>query len=387
MNLLLTLPFGSKTEEDEANEANEETDGLKLKATPRNVATIESSKLMSAAIDFVKDRVIKVEDNGTKESEEVSDSEKQIIAYKNIIFDFKLKEIKVLLFQGLDRHQNSAIASAQLKSFEAYGELLTDSSLWVTCLIADLCLNDVRTSRGNEGITTLFEKKYILVIIIHYFSLNCLHRQLTPSTSTPEQKDSFFSIVFTQKSNERFIEITISGFRLILALDYLLNLSNIITKAFEIESDSNASKTSAKSSDKPKLEEVSKAVERAKQLSSAVEKTEVTNVLHFNLSQIDIVLLDSIEDINASAIIMTCYSSINVKQKPNFIQLYGEVSEISWILTNYKRYISAHEIDAYIMKPTTLTINGNLHGENILTSLSNLKYFVFQVTIRCLTSL
>ena len=193
-------------------------------------------------------------------------------------------------------------------------------------------------------------------------SITCF-RQLVPSTSTSEQKDSFFSIFFTQKSNERFIEITISGFRLILALDYLLNLSNIITKAFEIESDPNVTKKSAvKPSDKPMLEDFTKAVEKAKQMSNAVEKNEVTNVLHFNLSQIDIVLLESIEDRNASAIIMSCHSSINIKQKPNFIQLYGDVSEISWILTNYNRFIGSQEIDAYIMKPTTLTINGTING-------------------------
>ena len=159
MNLLLTLPFGSKTGEEEAEE---EIDGLKLKPSPRNVATIETSKLVTAAIDFVKDRVTNVEEEEKEDknaSTQVTDSETQIIAYKDIILDFKLKEILVLLFQGSDRDPSSAIASAQLKNFETHGEVLTDSSICVTCLIADLCLNDVRTSRGSGGIKTLFEKK------------------------------------------------------------------------------------------------------------------------------------------------------------------------------------------------------------------------------------
>ena len=172
MNLLITLPFGSKTED------NEVTDGSKpVKPTPRSVATIESSKIMSAAIDLVKERVNQIEESvkteENKELKEESDGEKSLIVYKSVIFEFKLKQILVSLFQGPNRSPESGFAFAKLENFEIIGDVLTDSTITVTVLIGDLCLNDVRTSRSTAGIKTLFEKKSVFFSLI-CFQLICL---------------------------------------------------------------------------------------------------------------------------------------------------------------------------------------------------------------------
>jgi hypothetical protein len=165
MNLLLTLPFGSPSEE---VEESDETDGAKpLKAVPRNIATIESSKMMADALNFVKESVAKIgETSEPKEEKEESDGQKTVIAFKSIVFDFKLNQILVTLFEGNERSDKSAVATAQLIRFEIYGELLTDTSIWATCLIGDLSLNDVRTSRSESGIKTLLEKELVLTNIV-----------------------------------------------------------------------------------------------------------------------------------------------------------------------------------------------------------------------------
>jgi hypothetical protein len=111
-----------------------------------------------------------------------------------------------------------------------------------------------------------------------------------------------------------------------------------------------------------KLSDEKTKIELKGKKKPAPKTSEVMNVMRFVLTQVDIVLLESIEVTNTSAIIMSCQSSIDMKQKTNFLQLSGQVSDISMILTNYERYISKHEIDAYIMKPTDLSINGTITG-------------------------
>ena len=190
----------------------------------------------------------------------------------------------------------------------------------------------------------------------------------TSDASSKTDKDSMFSLTLTQKPDERFVEISMSGFRLILALDYLLYLSNIFTKALETDTESQTLEAKSETTSmapikkQDKLSDEKTKIELKRKKTSAPKKSEVMNVMRFTLNQVDIVLLESIEVTNTTAIIMSCHSSIDMKQKTNFLQLSGQVSDISMILTNYERYISKQEIDAYIMKPTDLSINGNITG-------------------------
>jgi hypothetical protein len=177
-----------------------------------------------------------------------------------------------------------------------------------------------------------------------------------------------FSLILTQKSDERFVEISMSGFRLILALDYLLYLSNIFTKALETGAETQTLEAKseitlmAPITKQDKLSDEQTKTELKGKKKSALKTSEVINVIRFNLTQVDIVLLESLEVTNTTAIIMSCQSSIDMKQKTNFLQLSGLVSDISMILTNYERYISKQEIDAYIMKPTDFSVNGTITG-------------------------
>jgi hypothetical protein len=104
-----------------------------------------------------------------------------------------------------------------------------------------------------------------------------------------------------------------------------------------------------------------------KNKQSTTNASEIMNVMRFNLSQVDIILLESIEVTNTTAIILSCQTSIDLKQKQNFVQFSGQVSEISMLLTNYDRYIGKQEIDAYIMKPTDLSVNGTINGDSVFS--------------------
>ncbi len=161
LNLLLTLPFGSQTD------LEEETDGLDQQTLrpQRNRNVVDSNQLMVDAINLAKQTVAQIkEQQQPKEESEGKQENIQIIAYKEIEFGFKLKKILVSLFEGPQRDPSFALATAQLIKFQIYGELLTDGSLWTTCLIGDLCLNDDRTSRKNTGIKTLLEKKLVIFL-------------------------------------------------------------------------------------------------------------------------------------------------------------------------------------------------------------------------------
>ncbi len=160
LNLLLTLPFGSKTD------LEEETDGLDQQTLrpQRNRNVIDSNQLMVDAINLAKQTVAQIKEQQSKEESEGKQENIQIIAYKEIEFSFKLKKILVSLFEGPQRDPSFALATAQLIKFQIYGELLTDGSLWTTCLIGDLCLNDDRTSRKDTGIKTLLEKKLVMIL-------------------------------------------------------------------------------------------------------------------------------------------------------------------------------------------------------------------------------
>jgi hypothetical protein len=144
---------------------------------------------MVDAINFAKKTVAQIiEKQQSKEESEGKQKNIQIIAYKEIEFDFKLKKILASLFEGPQRDPSFALVTAQLIKFKIYGELLTDGSLGTTCLIGDLCLNDDRTSRKDTGIKTLLEKNSRIAP--------------TSSTSSKPEKDSMFTLTLTQKSDE-----------------------------------------------------------------------------------------------------------------------------------------------------------------------------------------
>lgn len=161
------------------------------------------------------------------------------------------------------------------------------------------------------------------------------------------------TVYIAQKSTERVIVISMSGFSFILALDYLLAIIDVSKNAFTFPEEN----LSIKSSEKVLNESKNKTSNQAKQ--------EVVNIIEFDLKQMEVFILESLEVPNAAALVFTCHSNINLRLEQDVIMITGQVSKVAMSLANYMQYIDSGQVEAYIMSPTELTLNGSIKGMHL----------------------
>ena len=143
-----------------------------------------------------------------------------------------------------------------------------------------------------------------------------------------------------------------SGFRILFSLDYINDLVEFAKKSFEIEDEFDVSKVQI---------DTSEQIRRLKQLKETTVKSNIINSFTFNMSTIDIILLESIENIDTKSIVLGCGSSINMKQQGNQLTFDGNINEIRIFITNYGRYLKcAQDIDASILKPFVINFVGTI---------------------------
>ncbi|KAJ6225422.1 hypothetical protein RDWZM_003967 [Blomia tropicalis] len=351
--LIVSLPFGPTI--NEFTITNDDSIDSIAGRSYTAVKTVNMPKLnvlndeVTDAFMYATKNLEKVEEPKSKQSEvdgidsskaKSNNSSTSLVVYKDLIFEFKLKDIFLTIFQ-LDRLHESSLAKFHLDKFSLYGEMLTDNTLWMNCSVSDLIVYDIRYGRKEGGIRTILKK----------------------SRNAGDESKSILTIYIAQKIAERIIVINMSRFSFILALDYMMAVIDTSTKAFVIQEDV-----------------VGRSLERISSSEKTVQRNQkqptkgsnVINIIEFDLSKMEVFILESL-DLDrqvAEACAFTCFSKINIRVEPTEVIIKGEVSKIMMALVDYLEYINKDDVKAYIMAPIDLTINGSIKDKKQVIDLN-----------------
>ncbi|XP_026322169.1 vacuolar protein sorting-associated protein 13 [Hyposmocoma kahamanoa] len=120
------------------------------------------------------------------------------------------------------------------------GRLFSDNSINTSVLLVDCTLDDMRPGRGTK-ITRYLERRRHQVADSE-ISNDALHQTLFESTKevdvakdTQERIRSMIDITYTLKNSDTFIDMRISSFNLILAMDFLNKLADFMTTGLETD--------------------------------------------------------------------------------------------------------------------------------------------------------
>lgn len=167
------------------------------------------------------------------------------------------------------------------------GHKLVDDSLSTSIVLCDIQLDDIRPNRENK--LTRF--------------MNRRETKNLDSIDVDSVVRSMLDIVFNQSKDDMFAEVKVSGFDLILSLDFLLKISSF----FQVQAA--ASTTSIQSS---KINEnrspVHQVVVVKPPTPTAPAEPAKRMTIILNVEQPEIILVEAMDDINCHALILNVSS-------------------------------------------------------------------------------
>jgi len=126
MRLLLTLPFGIENQEDQMTGKTQVDSSMKEKR--QRLYRVDSQEMIEDAMNLVTKKSANVVKNET-DSTLQADGSITFIPQKMFKFDFTLKKILLLLFEGESKDNSTSLASALLEKFSVNGEMFDDGKL------------------------------------------------------------------------------------------------------------------------------------------------------------------------------------------------------------------------------------------------------------------
>ena len=354
--LLSTLPYGPQP--------TTRTGSIYHSTAVKSALTLaKSMKVSDEVIDAMNyaaraiSEIQRKKDEQIKSDEDDVDAKGTIVVHREIIFSFKLNNINLTMYRN-DRRDISKLTRFQLLKLNVYGETLSDQTLWMDCTVNDLRIDDIRPQRKPSGIVTMLSKSRV----------NIVDKQQQENNEIIEEdgEKSMLKVYLAQKINERIVILTMSGFSLILAVDYILALLEISTKAFSMDdiagpipTATNVIKTSSTETTTAKnlLSLTTTATPVTKKSS---DKSKM--MIECSLNKMEIFMLESIDNSNCEAGVFNCSTKVNAKIEDDVIVMSAYISQINMALTNYLNYIHSGNLDVYIMAPTDLTIKGSIKG-------------------------
>lgn len=266
--------------------------------------------------------------------------------YRRIKFDFSLPDVTLAMFDGEEKIPAQKLAEARMIGFETFGEIFTDDSLTASLNMANITLMDARENLSPTGISTLIYGK---------------------GATLESEGEKYITINVTMKDkHELLVDMNMTGFTLVFALDYLLKLSEVFLSGLSGGKIDMSSTSSVKSVTKTDKSIVSSQSEVTSTLpASATGNSDMTVVLKFTMSKVDVVLIESVFNTDCPSIIFNSFMTADVIQKDNKLNVMTKVAGIQLAMTNFKRYQERNgEIDAYILKPCDLDVIGTIDNVN-----------------------
>lgn len=258
------------------------------------------------------------------------------------LLSFSMPKVDLVLYQAEKKTDVNRLTRAYLAGFDIYCRVMTNDSINASVTLSDIVLEDERRSKKRK----LFKR---LMFCNEYIK----------SSNSDESKTMRLEFV---KEKDTKVDVEMSGFTLIFALDYLMQISEMLTASV-----AGLPKTT-KLDYRPKVSKIKEIAKSSKNfvsdhsMPSPVDSPLMT--FSFKMSQGDIILIESAERANPPAIVFNSLMNIDVKMKDDVINLGGSIRQIQLGMTNLQSYQEKRQVENYIVTPFRINILGEMTGSH-----------------------
>ncbi|KRT85331.1 hypothetical protein AMK59_1583, partial [Oryctes borbonicus] len=338
------------------------TEGVKGKKTVR----IQKSELDTKVLTTLSSTTIKSFPPATtliKEEEKSTATEAEDV-HIFLKFNFMMDRFIITLFTIEEEPatenfsfttNRNGLAMLSLEGFSVKGRILTDNTINTSVLLVDCLLDDIR-ARRQDKLKRLFSRKV-------YGEYECIGRTVSPFAFR-----TMIDITFKQKDNDLYLDVRISGFDLILSMDFLTKVQQFFMSAMQsAEGDVDVHA-------EVKRKETKISIQSSKSAAQQTIKEDANRNLscHIQIDKPDIVFVETMRTIDTNCLILNCELLIKFRMVGSHQVISGVMKDIQMYTCCYNPEKRANTI-GNVIHPFTISIAGStpegegLHLEVCLT--------------------
>ncbi|EDW02215.1 vacuolar protein sorting-associated protein 13 [Drosophila grimshawi] len=284
--------------------------------------------------------------------------------YESLKFNVQFDGVIINLMEG----EKSGLACFGIYFLSVKGTQLNNGTLSVSIVLCNIQLDDTRPSNNSK--------------IRQYLSCKNWEEQSKDTVLDACRKDTNFMVEVTAivKPNDIFAEVHVRSFDLIVCIDFLLKLTMFL---------------SLPETDPKEVPKVAPVVESAARepghftdrvsVQGAVETNNKMNLI-LHIDQPDIILVESLDDLNTNAIIFNAQAHLNYRSIGEKQIINGEIDALKIFMCAFlpeRRESTRH----YILHPSVISLQGSTpeeEGMHISLKLSDIIINVSPATIELL---
>lgn len=266
--------------------------------------------------------------------------EVEVEAFVQYLISFAMPKIDLVLFRDDKKVTENRLTHAYLSGFDVYCKMITDGSMTAKLSISDMLIKDERSSKNDKRLRKLLYCNEYL--------------------KSDSNESKIVTVDFHQEKDVK-LDVFMSGFTFVFALDFLMEISNIVTSSLQ-----GLPKTKTESSLVPSMKDIKGVAKSTKNLVTDKNSPKISDspvmTLCFRLSEADILMLESVELENPPVLMFNSLIEIDVKMKDDVVSLRGNIGRIQLGLTNLDNYKNEKKVENYIVTPFEINILGELSG-------------------------
>lgn len=359
----------------------------------------------SAEIEEIVEEVKRVSEESTPVKKvEVATTEPKPV-YEQIRFNFQFDGVIINLYFN----DHTEFAKFGIYFFSLKGKMFDNGGLTTSIVLVDMKVDDLRpAAKGKISRYVFYFKlinfhikkllKYLIIMNVtfksfYYFKISrYMCRKESEIERNPDSSNTSLTAVAknmidltaNMQPDDMFAELRVSGFDLIISLDFILKISEF----FAMPQDEQVKKDKDKPVEKAVVKVVEKPVEK-KPTVEAPAKPEVQKkmkiILH--IEEPDIILVESLEDINTNAIILNMKSSLTYRTVGEKQIMTGEISDLKMYMCAFKPE-RREQTKHYIIYPCLITLHESMpdeQGMHISLTFSDIMINISPATTELLT--
>ncbi|GJQ73818.1 hypothetical protein Trydic_g18756, partial [Trypoxylus dichotomus] len=340
------------------------TEGVKDKQPPSHKAIEADPKILtsvstSTVKTFPPPSSTLVPEEGTEKSAVV---EKEVHIF--LKFNFMMDRFIISLFTIDDEPsgenfsfttKRNGLAMLSLEGFSVKGRILTDSTINTSVLLVDCLLDDVRPGKQDK-LNRLFSRKV-------YGEYECIGRNVSPFAFR-----TMIDITFKQKDKDLYLDVRISGFDLILSMDFLTKVQQFFMSALgSAEGDVDVQAEIKRKETKSSLHSSKSAPQ-----TTPKEGDDRNLSCYIQIDKPDIVFVETMRTIDTNCLILNCELLIKFRMDGSHQVISGVMKDIQMYTCCYNPEKRANTI-GNVIYPFTISLAGStpegegLHLEVCLT--------------------
>ncbi|KAL5288954.1 hypothetical protein ACFFRR_009268 [Megaselia abdita] len=295
-----------------------------------------------------KDEVRSITEDLTtvKQVKETSAEPKTV--FEQIRFNFQFDGAIINLFMN----DKTPFAKFGIYFLSLKGKQFDNGGLTTSIVLVDMQLDDLRPTSQGKITRYMCRKESEL----ESSALDASVQSLT--TTSKKHPQHMLDLTANIQPTEIFAELRISGFDLIICLDFLLKISDF----FAVPEDESPKRESKyRSSEKPAIKATDKPAEK-KPVAKAEPEVQKKMKIILHIEEPDIILVESLEDINTNAIILNMKSSLVYRTVGEQQIMTGEISDLKMYMCAFKpdrREQTKH----YVIYPCVITLHESMPDE------------------------